>query len=116
MSYVNDLSGNHHFVLVQEHWQYDEQICRFETDIPNVNVHGASEMNPTMPLVGRPFGGCCISWQEDLVGTVTPIPGDHKLSVCAVSSMILVRYDCSLSVYICHVMIQVQIVPPPLLR
>ena len=41
---------------------YDEQICRFEKDIPNINVHGVSEMDPTMPLVGRPFGGCCISW------------------------------------------------------
>ena len=82
MSYVNDLSRNHHFVLVQEHWQYDEQICRFEKEIPNVNVHGVSEMEPAIPLVGRPFGGCCILWQKDLVGTVTPIPCDHKRMCC----------------------------------
>ena len=35
-------------------------------------------MDSTIPLVGRPFGGCCILWQKDLVGTVTPIPCDHK--------------------------------------
>ena len=79
MSYVNDLSRSHHFVLVQEHWQYDEQSqSRFEKEIPNGNVNGVSEMDPTTPLVGRPFGGCCILWQKDLVGTVTPIPCDHK--------------------------------------
>ena len=79
MSYVNDLSRNHHFSLVQEHCQYDENICRFQKEIPNGNVHGVSEMDSTIPPVGRPFGGC---YQKDLVGTVTPIPCDHKRMYC----------------------------------
>ena len=92
MSYVNDLSRNHHFVLVQEHWQYDEQICRFEKEIPNVNVHDVSEMDPTIPLVGRPFGGCCILWQKDLAVTVTPIPCDHKRMCCVLHDTGKVRW------------------------
>ena len=99
MTYVNDLSRNHHFVLVQEHWQYDEQICRFEKEIPNVNVHGVSEMDPTTRLVGRPFGGCCILWQKDLVGTVTPIPCDHKRMCCVLHDTGKVRLLLIICVY-----------------
>ena len=41
-------------------------------------------MDSTIPLVGRSFGGCCrpILWQKDLLGTVTPIPCDHKRMCC----------------------------------
>ena len=71
--YTADLLKDHHFIFIQEHWLFEEQFRIFQNKLNRVNIHGVSGMDPTVPLVGRPYGGCCIIWQNKLRGSVTPV-------------------------------------------
>ena len=39
-------------------------------------------MDSDVPLLGRPYGGCCILWHKHLAGTVTPIDTNSKRFSC----------------------------------
>ena len=56
---MTDLCNAHSFVLVQEHWLYNNQLDKF-SGIPGTCFHAISGMPSNILLTGRPYGGCAI--------------------------------------------------------
>ena len=69
--YINMLLKNHDIVLIQEHWLFDGEFQAFKNKLGNVGMHAVSGMDPTMPLRGRPYGGCAIIWRNSMQCQIT---------------------------------------------
>ena len=63
------------FLLIQEHWLYEENFNRFDSIYDNVNIsiEGKSAMDPSIIRIGRPHGGCAILWKSDISYNIFPI-------------------------------------------
>ena len=79
---IQELINEYQFVMLQEHWLFNEQLGQLQDDFSNINIHGVSGMDPEVPLMGRPYGGCCILCHRHLSGTVTPIATNSKRLFC----------------------------------
>ena len=63
------------FLLIQEHWLYEDNFNRFNEIDSNSNIiyEGKSAMDPTVIRVGRPYGGCAILWKSNISYSICPI-------------------------------------------
>ena len=63
--YVSKLIQQHDFVLLQEHWLYENQFHRINniecTD--KILSHNVSAMDSSVFHNGRGYGGCSILWK-----------------------------------------------------
>ena len=61
------------FCFLQEHWLIPDQLHKFNSlnsDFLSVSVSG---MDSSLPLAGRPFGGCTILYRKCLSFSITPL-------------------------------------------
>ena len=67
-SYCKDLINQVDFLLLQEHWLYEQNVHKFnEIDkAVNISIEGKSAMDPEIIRSGRPFGGCAILWSSSI--------------------------------------------------
>ena len=93
--YIRKLSNTCDFILLQEHWLHDGDTL-LSRDLPNLRYHLVSGMDSSLVHGGRPYGGCCILWKNNLLASVTPIPVDSK-------RLCVVKVDCqNYSLLICN--------------
>ena len=59
-------------IFMQEHCLFQSQFAEFY-QIGDISYHAVSAMDDTLPIVGRPFGGCCIIWKNSLKVKFAPI-------------------------------------------
>ena len=85
LDYIRSLCASHHLVLVQEHWQFSENLSTFQNHIPDISCHGSSAMESGHILHGRPHGGCAILWLSTMKCDVSPIE-THNKRTCAVKT------------------------------
>ena len=83
LEYISSLTRKFDFVLIQEHWLFNDGLRIFERDINECCCHGVSGMNENELLIGRPYGGVAILWKNSLTARVTPVNVDSK-RMCAV--------------------------------
>ena len=73
--YIRDLYSRHDILLLQETWLYEFQFSEIAKVLPNSKCHLVSSMEvDDVGRVGRPYGGCCIVWNSQLVMTFEPLP------------------------------------------
>ena len=60
-------------VFIQEHCLYVEQLPMLHK-LGNILYHGSSPMDISVPLLGRPYGGCAIIWRDNLHAKFSPLP------------------------------------------
>ena len=58
-----DICNAHSFVLVQEHWLYNNQLDKF-SGIPGICFHAISGMPSNILLTGRPYGGFMVELSQ----------------------------------------------------
>ena len=63
-------SKNVDFLLIQEHWLFEQQFCQLmiNNDYLFTAICG---MDSDTPLIGRPYGGCCIFYKKSLAGCIS---------------------------------------------
>ena len=86
--YNASLLARCNILFLQEHWLADGQLNILasisENSISeNMSYTAVSGFDCDDVLVGRPFGGCAILWQANLLASVCPIKVDSR-RVCAV--------------------------------
>ena len=82
--YIRDLYSTHDILLLQETWLYEFQISDITKILPNSKCHLVSSMEAeNVGRVGRPYGGCCIVWNSQLVMTFEPLP-TRSSRLCAI--------------------------------
>ena len=95
--YIKRLLKDNDLVLLQETWLFDweqHKLC----DDDSVRAIGVSGMDPQVPLVGRPHGGCAILFHAHLKIAVNPIITDsRRLVACTV------LLDSSVKLLLCNV-------------
>ena len=78
VDYISKLCSLYDFVLIQEHWLIQQNLCIFQSKIPGIMCHGVSAIDTTSLLQGRPYGGCSILWSNDLTCRVSPIDSGNS--------------------------------------
>ena len=81
--YLREISGAYDLVLLQETWLYEDSNF-FDEHFPGFTSYAVSGMDASKVNYGRPFGGCCILWKEDLLVSVIPVSTTSE-RVCAVT-------------------------------
>ena len=71
--YIEYLTRVYDIVLPQEHWYHDHDINSLSNRIDNVQVYGASGMDQSELILGRPYGGCAILVKSSIKCKFTPI-------------------------------------------
>ena len=69
---MRDLLDSIDLCFLQEHWLIPDQLHKFNSlnsDFLSVSVSG---MDSSLPLAGRPFGGCTILYRKCLSFSITP--------------------------------------------
>ena len=64
ISYIQSLMLHNDVVLIQEHWYNDANINQLESLISGISVIGISGMKEDELLIGRPYGGCAILYNN----------------------------------------------------
>ena len=74
-AYCKDLLSKVDFLLLQEHWLYEQNFHKFKEIDKSINIciEGKSAMNPEVIRSGRPFGGCAILWNSKIAYKVSSI-------------------------------------------
>jgi hypothetical protein len=81
--YIASLFARCNVLFLQEHWLADGQLSMLADISENISYTAVSGFDSDDVLVGRPFGGCAILWQANLLASVCPIKVDSR-RVCAV--------------------------------
>ena len=73
--YCKEIMENVDFLLLQEHWLYEQNFHKFEkiNNSIDICIEGKSEMNPEVMRSGRPHGGCAILWNSTIGFNILPI-------------------------------------------
>ena len=73
--YCKDLLNEVDFLLLQEHWLYEQNFHKFKEIDKSINIciEGKSTMNPEVIRSGRPFGGCAILWNSTIAYKVSSV-------------------------------------------
>jgi endonuclease/exonuclease/phosphatase family metal-dependent hydrolase len=82
LEHIKQIMTDADILLIQEHWQHENQLDIFEKKIDGVCSHGVSGMANNTLLVGRPFGGCAILWKQSLICPISPVSCKSK-RMCA---------------------------------
>ena len=74
-NYCRELLDDSDFLLIQEHWLYEENFHKFDEINKNINIckNGKSAMNSSVIRSGRPHGGCMILWRDSIEYNIQPI-------------------------------------------
>ena len=64
LRYLHKLTTRCHVVFVQEHWLFDFELHKLTQGLNNTSLIGVSGMDQTQVLVGRPYGGCAILYDD----------------------------------------------------
>ena len=74
-SFCKELLGASDFLLIQEHWMYEDNFHKFSDIDKDINIckNGKSAMDPNIIRVGRPHGGCIILWKDSIEYNIHPI-------------------------------------------
>ena len=74
-NYCKDLVNQVDFLLLQEHWLYEQNFHKFKEIDKSLDIciEGKSAMNPEVIRSGRPFGGCAILWKSSIGYTVSSV-------------------------------------------
>jgi exonuclease III len=78
---VRELCCNHDIVLLQEHWLMSHDLHKLNLLHPNFSSFGLSAMNSKAAegiLVGRPFGGVAILWNNKLSNIFNRVASDDQ--------------------------------------
>ena len=67
---------------MQEHWLFDFEFHKLTQGLNNTSLIGVSGMDQTQVLVGRPYGGCAILYDDQMNCTCEIVACDSK-RVCA---------------------------------
>ena len=81
--FVKELLDDGDIVLLQEHCKFQEQLDVFH-ELGDVSYHGTSSMDSHAVLLGRPFGGTAIIWNNNCKERITPIES-HSGRISAVT-------------------------------
>ena len=77
------------FLLLQEHWLYEQNFHKFEkiNNSIDICIEGKSAMNPEVMRSGRPHGGCAILWNSTIGFNILPIKTvSNRLNFINISS------------------------------
>ena len=88
-NFCKELLDNSDFLLIQEHWLYEDNFHKFDEIDNNINIckSGKSAMDSSLIRVGRPHGGCIILWRDSIKDNIHPISTiSNKLNCIKVSS------------------------------
>jgi hypothetical protein len=77
-SFISSLISKCNFLLIQEHWLASEQLSSFGKDV----------------LMGRPFGGCTILWQANMLASM-PVARHDNCHIDYTYTLILKQYIAS---------------------
>ena len=60
--YCKEVMENVDFLLLQEHWLYEQNFHKFEEVDKSINIcfSGKSSMDAEVIRAGRPYGGCAV--------------------------------------------------------
>ena len=74
-NFCKELLDSSDFLLIQEHWLYEDSFHKFNEIDNNINIckNGKSAMDPSVLRVGRPHGGCIILWRDSINFNIHPI-------------------------------------------
>ncbi len=81
--YVTDVAPFCNILCIQEHWLLKQYLHKIDTFLPNFKGHSVSGMPDHNVLLGRPYGGCAILWQNCINHNVTKLPMDNNRA-CAI--------------------------------
>ena len=87
LEYINKLCNDHDIVLIQEHWLVSQQFHIYNNKLNNFNSYCISGITDSKILNGRPYGGCAVLWNKNMMASVTPVD-THSKRVCAVNLLI----------------------------
>ena len=84
-NFINKLKSKCDFLLLQEHCLYESEFCK-RLNIINKDLECvvSSEMDETIPLVGRPKGGCAIIWSSRIKVTAIEKLNIENDKICGI--------------------------------
>ena len=71
--HIASLLARCNILVLQEHWLADGQLNILASISENMSYTAVSGFDCDDVLVGRPFGGCAILWQANLLASVCPL-------------------------------------------
>ena len=74
LEYLKSLLNKCNILMIQEHWMNTKQLERFSNLFSNSSVHGTSSIDTSTLLIGRPHGGCCFIYNNNLSTCIKSIP------------------------------------------
>ena len=83
IEYIQKLTKNFDFILIQEHWQVPSRLDIFQDEIPGIGAHATSAIDDSQLIIGRGYGGCAILWNANLNLVITPVDCKND-RICAV--------------------------------
>ena len=74
-NFCKELLDTCDFLLIQEHWLYEDNFHKFDEIDCNINIckSGKSAMDASFIRSGRPHGGCIILWRDSIKYNIHPI-------------------------------------------
>ena len=81
--YIIQLMNKCDILLLQEHWQLENQLDNFSSIFTGAHSHGVSEMNEQEILQGRPYGGVAFLWKESINCKIRPVKCNSN-RLCAI--------------------------------
>ena len=64
LRYLHRLKDECHVIFVQEHWLFDFELHKLTDGLAHTSLIAVSGMNQNEVLVGRPYGGCAILYDD----------------------------------------------------
>ena len=64
--YISQLMNKCDILLLQEHWQLENQLDNLSSIFTGTHSHGVSGMNEREIVQGRPYGGVAFLWKESI--------------------------------------------------
>ena len=78
MEFISGLMTDCNFLMLQEHCLHYEHLYKLKAVGTNVEVVGKSSMDGSVPLLGRPYGGCAIIYKTNIDYNVNEIKCENN--------------------------------------
>ena len=83
--FLCNLMSINDFLFLQEHCLFDSHLHKLKRLGDSVDIIGKSAMDESVPLEGRPYGGCAIAYKTSLCAAINEVPCDNK-RMCALTA------------------------------
>ena len=84
IDYMKQLLYSNDVLFIQEHWYFESGITDFEAQLDGFSVLGISGIDESEVLLGRPYGGCAIIYNNRLKCSILPVALDSRRCMACV--------------------------------